>query len=487
MKKVFNNKLTKIVATIGPATESEEMLKQIIEQGMNVARFNTKHGTPEWHHERILRVRKVAQELNQPVGILLDLQGPEIRINLPQEKSIEFKEGDKVAFSAYLDTALPDLDSSISGQTNLAQIPQNVIDLLEPGLLILIDDGLCQFEVTSKHQNYVEAVALDQFTLKHRKSMSIPGVVTDMPVLIDNDYVQLDGIQDDEVDYVALSFVRNKEDIEILRSELEKRSLTAGIVSKIENQAALDNLDEIIDASDAIMIARGDLGVEVPFEELIFWQRKMIEKCRQAAKPVITATHMLETMIDKPLPTRAEISDVAHAIYDQTDAIMLSGETTIGQFPVRAVQTQARIAAFNEKQIEPDPISVPETDRINIADAVNCLALRPLNSIQPNIDKIICLTETGRTASLISRNRLKIPVHVITSTKRCYHKLTLHFGLIPHLVDWPKDEYLVNAQQVIDKLGPVDWLQPGEKVLVLHGPQWGKSGHTNTISYLEIV
>lgn len=469
-------KLTKIVATIGPVTESEEILKKMILSGMNVARFNTKHNTPEWHHQRILRVKKVSRELGIPVGVILDLQGPEIRINLPkelQDDGLEANEGDSILLTS---------DYDQKGE-NIVYIPEAVIEASEPELLILIDDGLCQLEIAKKSKDTIEAVALDSFVIKHRKTMTILGVVTNMPVLVENDYIQLDGIQENSVDFVALSFVRNKSDILTLRRELEKRDLTAGIVAKIENQAALDNLDEIIEVSDAIMIARGDLGIEVPYEQLVYWQRKIIRKCRTQAKPVITATHMLETMINNPLPTRAEISDVAHAIYDGTSAVMLSGETTIGKFPLRAVKTQARIAEYNEKHVEID-----EAVCMNGADDIN-LAYTATNFLHKQsvlIDAVLCLSATGVTAAYISRNRPKVPVHVITADERVYNQLTLNFGVHPHLVNWTEEDRVINADDFIKKIGKVRWLKTGDRLLVLHGPHIGAEGQTNTLSIATV-
>jgi pyruvate kinase len=370
------------------------------------------------------------------------------------------------------------------GEENLILIPENVVDVLEKGHLILVDDGLCQFEVDKKADGVIQAKAFDSFTVKHRKTMSIPGVVTDMPVLIENDFVQLDGIQNDEVDYVALSFVRNRKDVETLRAELEKRDLSAGIVSKIENQSALDNLDEIIDASDALMIARGDLGVEVPFEELIYWQKMMIHKCRAACIPVITATHMLETMIKNPLPTRAEISDVANAVYDKTDAVMLSGETTIGKFPVRVVNTQARIVHFNEKNVDVDLTDyLQEVHNTNVVDAAIYLLAHELE----DIDAVICLTETGKTAAQISRSRPKLPIHVLTGTEKVYNQLALNFGVIPHLLEWDACK-IMNAQEIMQKLGKVDWLKSGQRVLVVFGEgcQWKEPDQINTMSIITV-
>ncbi len=468
------DKLTKIVATIGPATETEEILKKLILAGMNVARFNTKHGTPEWHHERILRVKKVAKELGRPVGVLLDLQGPEIRINLPeeyQESGYSVNEGDKVYFSS---------DSSVD-KPNLVLVPQAVIDVIKPGQLILTDDGLCQYEAIKKDESLVEAEALDDFEIKQRKTLSMPGVVTDMPALIDNDLAQLDGARDEEIDFVGLSFVRNKEDIQILRKELEKRNLHADIIAKVENQAALDNLDEIIEVSDGIMIARGDLGVEVPYEQLTYWQRTMIDRCRQYSKPVITATHMLETMIEHPMPTRAEISDVAHAIYDLTDAVMLSGETTLGKYPVKAVEVQARIAEFNEKHAE---VKLSECLSCEYAPNVAYAAASLLHSQPVNIDQVICVSASGLTASFISRNRPKVPVHVLTSDPRVFQKMTVHFGVIPHMVSWNGEE-IPNAHALIEMIGDVDWLKKGQNVLIIYGSKL-EHGKTDTLSIVTV-
>ncbi len=468
------DKLTKIVATIGPASETEETLKQLILAGMNVARFNTKHGTPEWHHERIVRVKKIAKELKRPIGVLLDLQGPEIRINLPEEfKEVGYKvnEGDSVYFSS---------DENTKKQ-NLVLVPKNVIDVIEAGQIILTDDGLCQYEAVKKTGDVVEAAALDSFTVKQRKTLSLPGVVTDMPGLTEGDMAQLDGARDEEIDYVALSFVRDRKDIEILRKELKKRGLNANIIAKVENQAALDNLDEVIDASDAIMIARGDLGVEVPYEQLTYWQRIMIKKCREQAKPVITATHMLETMIECPMPTRAEVSDVAHAIYDLTDAVMLSGETAQGKFPVKSVEVQAKIAQFNETRTDVDMSECGSCDYMpNVAYAATSL----LHSQPVKIDQVICISASGATAAFIARNRPKVPVHILTDDERVFQKMTLYFGVVPHLVRWD-DKTIPNAFELIKKIGKVDWLEKGQNVLVTYGSHL-QEGCTNTLSIVTV-
>ncbi|MGD9129197.1 MAG: pyruvate kinase [Candidatus Woesebacteria bacterium] len=473
MTKLKNlQKFTKIVATIGPATETEEILEELIKAGMNVARFNTKHGTPEWHHERITRVRKVAKRMRVNIAVLLDLQGPEIRIDLPDEGSFDIKKGQKAFF-----TYNKNLEKN-----NLVFIPKNVIETLQVGHVVLMDDGICEFKIVDKSKDCLVAKAINDFTVKHRKTLNTPGVVIDMPSLIKNDYLQLDAVVEDNVDYVGLSFVRDKSDIKKLRKELTKRKINAGIISKIENQAALDNIDEIIADSEGIMVARGDLAVEVPFEQLSYWQKLIIEKCRQASKPVITATQMLESMIDNPRPTRAEVSDVANAVYDKTDAVMLSGETTLGKYPVRCVETQAKIAQFNEKYTEPELMDLDEEDDIEatIAETASFLA----NMAIQTVDAIVVLSETGATAARILRTRPSIPVHLVTSNYKTSQKMTLYYNVTPHIVNWTTFN-IKNAHEIVNKLHRCDWIKARQKVLVIHGTKWKKPGGTNTLSIVQ--
>ncbi|MBD3279359.1 MAG: pyruvate kinase [Candidatus Pacebacteria bacterium] len=469
---LFPHKLTKIVATIGPATEEKPVIEKMISAGMNVARFNTKHGTPAWHQERIQRVRQVAQKMKIAVGVLLDLQGPEIRINLPGEASFELKEGEQAVFSA----------NKHRSDDNLILIPELVIETLQEGNLVLLDDGICEFEIVKKTKDRLVVQALSDFTVQHRKTMNTPGVVIDMPSLIKNDLVQLDGLSDESIDFVGLSFVRDVKDIEILRKELKKRKITAQIVAKIENQAALDNLDEIITASDAIMVARGDLAVEVPFEQLAYWQKLIISKCRYAGVPVITATQMLKSMVDHPRPTRAEVSDVANAVYDYTSAVMLSEETTIGQYPVKSIATQAKIVAFNEQQLIPDVEDwLDETDAACIAHA----AVYVLSHRADEIDTVICLTETGATAKLLSRFRPRVPVKAVTSNQKTYQAMSVLYGVIPQVVDWSK-EVLVKPKEMIKALKKQKLVSKGQTVLVIHGDAWKKPGSTDTLSIVKI-
>jgi pyruvate kinase len=465
-------KHTKILATIGPATETEEILRDLIVAGMNIARFNTKHADPTWHNERIQRVRKVAKEIDTPTGILLDLQGPEIRIEVPGGKAFPVKKGEIVTFTS---------DTKKTGE-RVAIIPQMVVDSINEGNEILLDDGSCEFTIVTKSGDHLDAQAMFDCTVGHRKTMNTPGIILDMPSLTERDYAYLDGVDGKNVDFVGLSFVRNKQDIAILRQALAERGYTAQIVGKLENQAALDNLDEIIEASDAIMVARGDLGVEVPYEQLIYWQKEIIRRCRIAAKPVITATQMLKSMVESPRPTRAEISDVAHAIYDSTDAIMLSEETTIGKYPVKAVGTQTKIATFNEEFVDHHDIETLLDDNTSaIAEAAKNI----VEESQVLVDKVVCLTETGRTARNIARYRLHVPTVAITSTLETLHQLTLLYGVTPYLIDLP-NEKLMLEEKLLDQFLAIGAVKPGEKILLVHGSFWKKPGLTNSISIVDV-
>ncbi|MFZ5437484.1 MAG: pyruvate kinase [Patescibacteria group bacterium] len=464
-------KRTKIVATIGPATETEEIIGQLIDAGMNVARFNTKHGTPEWHRERVQRVRKVAAEKGLPIAVLLDLQGPEIRINLRNGEGFEMKDGETLVLTA----------DETSKEEKVIFIPSNVVETLQEGNFVLLDDGRCEFEIIKKADDYLVAKALGDFEVAHRKTMNTPGITIDMPSLIAADLVQLDGAVETGVDFVGLSFVRDKKDVEILRKELEKRNLgKASIVAKIENQAALDNLDEIIEVSDAVMVARGDLAVEVPFEQLAFWQKLIITKCRLAGKPVITATQMLKSMVESPRPTRAEVSDVANAVYDSTDAVMLSEETTIGKFPVKAVATQAKIAAFNE---EFEVSYLEEWVDENDCSLVTHAAVYLLQN-EDKIDSVVCLTETGNTANLISRFRPKVTVHALTSNQVTYRKLALNYGVEPHIVEFPESK-VEEPNAIVEMMKAKNLIKKNETVLVIYGSIWKTPGLTNSLSIVH--
>lgn len=463
-------KKTKIIATIGPASESEQTLTEMIQAGMNVARFNTKHSDPTWHAERIARVRQVASKLELPIGVLLDLQGPEIRIDLPGGQE----------FSVAKDETVTITSDSSSTEPKTIIVPEMVITSLKPNDVILLADGSCEFTITGKDKN-LQAQAKFECTVKHRKTLNTPGIVLDMPSLTDRDVQYLDGVDLSMVDFVGLSFVRDKSDIDHLRGELEKRGSSAGIVAKIENEAALEHLDEIIEAADAVMVARGDLGVEVPFEQLIFWQKQIIDKSRQAAKPVITATEMLKSMVSNPRPTRAEVSDVAHAIYDGTDAIMLSDETTIGSYPVKVVQTQAVIAEYNEPHVVDVDMALGQQN----PTAAVCYSAVELAKTQQPAKQILCLTESGRTATTLASFHPALPITALTSNEAAYRRMSLLFGTTPVLVDWQSGTE-ITTNLLMEQAKKLNLVHSGEFILTIHGSVWKEAGLTHSLSLISI-
>ncbi|MEN8253548.1 MAG: pyruvate kinase [Patescibacteria group bacterium] len=470
-------KKTKIVATIGPATETEEVLSQMIAAGMNVARFNAKHSTPKWHAERIERVKKLAKKTKITIGVLLDLQGPEIRIDLPSEKSFKMKRGDLITFTS---------DRESKPKRNTAFIPQLVIDSIPEKNEILLDDGACEFTIVEKGSDYFKAESMSDCEVSHRKTMNTPGIVLDMPSLTPRDYQFLDGVDAKFIDFVGLSFVRDKSDIKILRNELDKRKMEkASIIAKIENQAALDNIDEIIETADGIMIARGDLGIEVHYKKTTFWQKQIIKKCRTASKPVITATQMLKSMVSHSRATRAEVSDVTNAIFDGTDALMLSEETTIGEFPVQAVTVQATIAEYNEEYAQVSICQEMEKDS-DFTASITRSAIELLNHATLNIDQIVCLTTTGKTARLLSRFRPNQIISAVSTIEKTSDQLSLSYGIESHYVDDLNEKKQKNMRELVNILKKKQIVQKGETILLLHGKYLIVDGMSNTLSIVEV-
>lgn len=469
---MHTTKLTKIVATIGPASESPEIMGKLMDAGVNVFRFNTKHSTPEWHGEHIKLVQKIADEKGKTIGILLDLQGPEIRletrdqVDLPVFADQELQIGLK--FKAGIDVVIPHAQ---------------VFALVKAGTELLIDDGYIETQVVQATPTSLSVKVKHDGIIKHRKGVNIPGIEVDFPALIDRDIAQLNGNSHSKVDFVGLSFVRSARDIALLRRELVKRKMNALIVAKIESQPALDRIDEIIDSTDAVMVARGDLGIEVPIERLAYWQKLIIAKCRAAGKPVITATQMLESMITNPRPTRAEATDVAHAIYDGTDAIMLSAETASGKYPVRAVEMMTRIALFNEPYIEVNTPTLSHLDQTHtLAESAVTMAK---SSHHPRIDAVVVFTQTGHAARAISRYHLTIPIIAATDNQKTCETLTLSFGVHPVLTDFPRGQF-TSSDAVLQSLLKKGFLHAGNTLIVVHGQNWGHPGNTNALAIVTV-
>lgn len=464
---------TKIVATIGPASESEETLEQLIEAGVNVFRFNMKHGTVEWHEERIKRVQSIADKLNKRIGILIDLQGPEIRISTPNKMPIEVQKGEEILFCK---TDVPD--------PKYVVVPHQIVfDVLEIGDTILIDDGFLEFSVVNKTSNSLMAKALDNYTVENHKGMNLPGKEIDLPSLIHSDLLKLDMATKSKVDFVALSFSRTRRDIETLREEMEKRGLDAQVIAKIESKQAIDNIDDLIEASDGIMVARGDLGVEVPIEQLAYLQELIVQKCRESKRPVIVATQMLQSMINAPRPTRAEATDVANAVFDGTDAIMLSGETASGNYPVKAVEAMAKIARFNEGKSSRKEFEMPIT---NNTEFIVEAAMEILDKAEVlEIKKIIVFTQTGFTAKAMSSYRLPVEIIAVTNDSKIVEYLTLSYGVRGFKTDFPTGEFKI-SEEILKELISNKILTKGETVLIIHGQHWQRPGLTNALVLHEV-
>ncbi len=416
---------TKIVCTIGPASESIDKLEQLIEAGMNVARLNFSHGDFEEHGARITNIRKAAKKLGKTVAILLDTKGPEIRTGVLKEGQANIIKGNTVYVS--MDDSLQGGDASKISVT----YPQLIHDV-EPGSKLLLDDGLIALEVTEvlEEQNELKTVALNSGLLKNKKGVNVPNVSVNLPGITEKDAADIKFGIEQGVDFIAASFVRRASDVLEIRGLLEENNAThIQIIPKIENQEGVDNLDAILQVSDGLMVARGDLGVEIPPEDVPLVQKEMIFKCNNAGKPVITATQMLDSMQRNPRPTRAEASDVANAILDGTDAIMLSGETAAGDYPIEAVQTMSNIAKKAETAIDHKAMLDlrSKASDMTITDAIS----QSVNHTAMNLSVDAILTPptvSGFTARMISKYRPQAPIIAMTFDEQVSRRLALVWG-----------------------------------------------------------
>lgn len=461
-------KYTKIVATVGPATDSEKLIREMLEAGVNVFRFNMKHADIAWHEQNIKKVRQASEKTGIQSGVLVDLQGPEIRIATPNGEELLVKKGDEVIFTDQNFTA-----------NNAIHVPHGFPTAdMRLGDAILIDDGLQEFRVTRRNGNKVYAKAMADYQILNKKGLNLPEKKVDLPSLTKKDLDRLDMAKKVNVDFVALSFVRSKKDIDALRKQMDRRKMQALIVSKIECRAALDNIDEIIEASDGMMVARGDLGVEVPFEELAYWQAELVRKCRIFNTPVIVATQMLESMRQTPRPTRAEVTDVATAVLQGSDAVMLSGETAFGSYPIESVRAMARIAKFNEGKAHSIHKDISkESDSELVVDAASNM-LRSGHG--PDIDAIVVFTNTGKTARVIASYRPTMPIIAVTDNKNALGELTLSYGVIPFYSKFPFGAFQV-PEEIVSSLVKKKLLKRGNRILVIHGQHWRTPGQTNSL------
>ena len=466
---------TKIVCTIGPATDSEEIMIGLCKAGMNVARLNFSHSTYEEHQRRIDLVKKVREDLNLPIAIMLDTKGPEYRIRTFADGKIFLNAGDPFTFTT----------DEVEGDGQRVSVSyQNLPNELQVGDTILLNNGLLSFEVTAIDGADIRTVVVEGGELSNRKSMSFPGKVMKQQYLSEQDKADIAfGVQNG-VDFIACSFVSCARDLMDVRAYLQElNDHHIELIAKIENQSGVDNIEEICRHCDGIMVARGDMGVEIPFEKLPTIQKKLITKCRMMGKRVITATEMLESMIHNPRPTRAEISDVANAVYDGTSAIMLSGETAAGQYPVQAVKTMAKIAKTAEESINyRKRFYNSEFEIRNNVDAISHSTCGM--AIDINAKAIVACSLSGMTARMVSRFRAPVDILGLTTDEGTWRKLALSWGVTPAMCEKfsSTDVLFYTAKKMAVETLP---LKKGDHIVITGGAP-GDTGNTSLIKIESI-
>ncbi len=462
---------TKIICTIGPACENAQVLENMCRNGMNVARLNFSHGTHEEHKVMIDLIKNVREKLGLPIPIMLDTKGPEYRIKTFENKKVFLKDGDTFVFTT---------EDVIGNQERVSVNYKNLTQELNIGDKILVNNGLVRFRVDEIKDNEIICTVLSGGEISDRKSMNFPNKVLNQIYLSEYDKADLLFGIENEVDFVAASFVSSKNDVMMIRNFLDENGgKEIDIIAKIENRAGVDSIDEICEVADGVMVARGDLGVEIPFVEVPSVQKYLIEKCRLLGKRVITATEMLESMIYNVRPTRAEISDVANAVYDGTSAVMLSGETAAGKYPAEAVKNMAEIAEFTEKHIDYKQWFRSTDYKIkNNLDAISHSTCSM--AIDVNAKCIVVNSITGQTARMVSRFRSPTDIIGATTDIRAWRRLNMSWGVTPMLCEqYPSlDIVFYQGQQQAKKLLN---LQPGDNIVMTGGQINGPAGNTNTI------
>lgn len=464
-------KKTKIVATIGPATENKEILEQLFLTGVNVARLNFSHGDHSEHQARVEKIKALRKKLGLPIAILQDLSGPKIRIGDFYQERVTLTEGEKFVL-----TTEKVIGDEHRAYVNYHKLPQEV----KKGGVIFLDDGKkkLKIEKISGHEIHCRIIAGGE--TKGRRGVNVPGANLSLSCLTDKDRKDLVfGVKND-VDFIALSFVRRAEDVLELKAILNRKGAkNIRVISKIETLEAINNLDQIIDVSDGIMVARGDLAIEVPAEEVPMMQKTIIRKCNKAGKPVITATQMLESMIHLPVPTRAEVSDVANAIFDGTDAVMLSEETTLGKYPIKAVEVMKRVALHNEAHLDyGDILGKEHLIHKKMTDSFSYAALNISHEIGGDV--IVALSQTGYTARMMSRHKPKKPLIVFTTDDKTYNQLALSWGCYP--IKTSEIKTLAElVGQTRKTLLSHRIAKKGEIAIIVAGIPFGRAGGTNTV------
>lgn len=463
---------TKIVCTIGPKTESLEALKKLAKAGMNVARLNFSHGTYEEQGRKIKNLKELNNHLKNPIAILLDTKGPEIRTG-DLKNDISLKKGDTFTFSVK-DTTDIEMGTTLSYR--------QIVNHIKKGDMIYVDDGMLEFQVKEINNHNIICKVKNDGLLCSRKGVNVPGIEVYLPSLTEKDIEDISfGILHD-VDFIAVSFVRHKNDIIKLRKFLKEKGVSTQIIAKIEHIKAVNDFDEILEVSDGIMVARGDLGLQMPFEEIPMIQKEIIEKCNALGKPVITATHMLNSMVENPRPTRAEVTDVANAILSGTDAVMLSQETAKGKYPIESVEVMSKICIATERKL-PSKVSATLAKKSATDIVAQAVAL-----ISENIgsEAILTFTQTGKTASSLSKYRVKSPIYALTPDAKILRTTSLMWGVFAHKIaaGYKSTDIMVNDG--IELLKDKNILKSGDMVIITAGTQIGVSGTTNLAEVRKI-
>ena len=464
-------KKTKIICTVGPSTDEPGVLERMIMAGMNIARFNFSHGSHEEQRRRIDRVRAAESKLKKPVALLLDTKGPEMRLGKFSAGKVHLEAGDSFVLTSRDVSGTKEIAS-----VNHEQLPQEV----SPGDVILLSDGLVSLKVECIDGCDITTTVLNSGDMSDRKRVAVPGVPVNLPPLSEQDVADILFGVEQEMDFIAASFIQRAADVLAIRKVLEGAGADMGIIAKIENAEGVRNIDEIINVADGIMVARGDLGVEIPTEEVPLVQKMIITKCNKAGKPVITATQMLESMVANPRPTRAEASDIANAILDGTDVIMLSGETASGKYPVEAVETMARIAARTEASL---PYSDLLQSRGNLVqasttDAISYATVQVANSLDASA--IITATELGYTARMVSKYRPKANIVAVSPRPKTLRTMMMYWGVSPVLCAASQNSDELVSNSVVSALTS-GIVKDGDLVVVTAGLPVGIAGTTNMI------
>ena len=467
---------TKIVCTLGPSTEGAEQVRALIKAGMSIARLNLSHGSLESHALAIQMVRQEANRLGEPVGIMVDVPGPKYRTGELSTGVVELGVGDEITLTS----------RDVVGDNDVVSVsPPGIHRDASEGGTILIDDGLIALEVVSIEGQYVRCRVTAGGRMTEQRGVTTPGKAPSLPFHGEQTRAALEFAAEQDADFVALSVVTEEENVTSAREYLRRLGCEPQIISKIERSEAVDGMDSILEASDALMVARGDLGVDVPIEKVPSIQKELIRKCNAAGKPVITATQMLESMVQSPVPTRAEVTDVANAVFDGTDAIMLSGETSIGKYPIEAVAVMARVAMEAESVLAYESIIMEKALELveQTDDAISYDACRTAHQLKAKA--IVAFTESGSTAGRVSKYRPQPPILAITPTERIQRRLVLRWGVTPLTVgklDSVDDFFEVGERRAVETVGVV----PGDLVVLVAGLPIGVSGGTNLLRVLTI-